>query len=80
MAEVGAAGYAADDGVAKVSLVGAGIKSHPMVLADMFEGQSVNPFWTPRLQRLYGQLHAVALAAYASKVAGLRTRQPMRCG
>jgi aspartate kinase len=37
VAEVGAAGYAADDGIAKISLVGAGIKSHPMVLADMFE-------------------------------------------
>jgi aspartate kinase len=34
--EVSAAGYSADDGIAKVSLVGAGIKSHPEVLRDMF--------------------------------------------
>jgi aspartate kinase len=34
--EVGAMGFEADDGVAKVSLVGAGMKSHPGVAADMF--------------------------------------------
>jgi aspartate kinase len=36
-AEIGAAGVAYDDDVAKVSLVGAGMKSHPGVAADMFE-------------------------------------------
>ena len=35
--EVGASRYSTDEGVAKVSLVGAGIKSHPSVVADMFE-------------------------------------------
>jgi aspartate kinase len=34
--EVSAEGYSADAGIAKVSLVGAGIKSHPEVLRDMF--------------------------------------------
>jgi len=34
--EVGAAGYSLDEGIAKVSLVGAGMKSHPGVAADMF--------------------------------------------
>jgi aspartate kinase len=34
--EVGAAGYSLDDGIAKVSLVGAGMKSHPGVAARMF--------------------------------------------
>jgi aspartate kinase len=34
---VGAVRYSSDPGVAKISLVGAGIKSHPEVLADMFE-------------------------------------------
>jgi aspartate kinase len=34
--EVGASRFTADDGVAKVSLVGAGMKSHPGVAADMF--------------------------------------------
>jgi aspartate kinase len=34
--EVGAQRYSADDGIAKVSLVGAGMKSHPGVQADMF--------------------------------------------
>ena len=34
--EVGAAGFTLDDGIARVSLVGAGIKSHPQVVADMF--------------------------------------------
>jgi aspartate kinase len=34
--EVGAQRYTADDGIAKVSLVGAGMKSHPGVQADMF--------------------------------------------
>ena len=35
-AEVGAARYSADDDIAKVSLVGAGMKTHPGVQADMF--------------------------------------------
>jgi aspartate kinase len=34
--DVGGSGRTIDDGVAKVSLVGAGIKSHPAVVADMF--------------------------------------------
>ncbi|MFL5798298.1 MAG: aspartate kinase [Actinomycetota bacterium] len=34
--EVGSIGFEMDDGVAKVSLVGAGMKSHPGVAADMF--------------------------------------------
>jgi aspartate kinase len=34
--EVGAVRYSDDDGIAKVSLVGAGMKSHPGVQADMF--------------------------------------------
>ena len=35
-AEVGGARYSADDDIAKVSLVGAGMKTHPGVQADMF--------------------------------------------
>jgi len=35
--DVGAAATETDDGVARVSLVGAGIKSHPTVVAEMFE-------------------------------------------
>jgi aspartate kinase len=35
--EVGAAGFTADPEIAKVSLVGAGMKSHPGVAADMFD-------------------------------------------
>ncbi|MES1247678.1 MAG: aspartate kinase [Actinomycetota bacterium] len=35
--EVSASGVAYDDDIAKVSLVGAGMKSHPGVAADMFE-------------------------------------------
>jgi len=34
--EVQGGGHTLDDGIAKVSLVGAGIKSHPAVVADMF--------------------------------------------
>jgi aspartate kinase len=34
---VGAAGHAVDDRIAKISLVGAGMKSNPSVVADMFE-------------------------------------------
>lgn len=34
--EIGAARYTTDDGIAKVSLVGAGMKTHPGVQADMF--------------------------------------------
>src|SRR5207253_878195 len=33
----GAAGHAVDDRIAKISLVGAGMKSNPSVVADMFE-------------------------------------------
>jgi aspartate kinase len=36
-AEIGAKGVVYDADVAKVSLVGAGMKSHPGVAADMFE-------------------------------------------
>jgi aspartate kinase len=36
-ADIGAASIDLDDDVAKVSLVGAGMKSHPGVAADMFE-------------------------------------------
>jgi aspartate kinase len=35
--EIGAERFTIDDGVAKVSLVGAGMKSHPGVAADMFD-------------------------------------------
>ena len=35
--EIGAAGIAFDPDIAKVSLIGAGMKSHPGVAADMFE-------------------------------------------
>ncbi len=35
--ELGATGISSDDGVARVSLVGAGMKSHPGVTATMFE-------------------------------------------
>src|SRR5437588_11350113 len=34
---IGAGGYTIGEGVAKISLVGAGMKSHPGVAADMFE-------------------------------------------
>ncbi len=34
--EIGAARYTTDEGIAKVSLVGAGMKTHPGVAADMF--------------------------------------------
>jgi aspartate kinase len=37
VSEVGAQSWSVDDGIAKVSLVGAGMKSHPGVAADMFE-------------------------------------------
>jgi aspartate kinase len=36
-AEIGAAGFTVDDDIAKSSLVGAGMKSHPGVAADMFD-------------------------------------------
>ncbi|HWH32846.1 MAG TPA: aspartate kinase, partial [Egibacteraceae bacterium] len=39
-AEVGAAGVDFDEGIAKVSLVGAGMKTHPGVAAAMFEALS----------------------------------------
>ena len=35
--QIGAERFETDGGVAKVSLVGAGIKTHPSVLADLFE-------------------------------------------
>jgi aspartate kinase len=35
--EIGAAGFTVDDDIAKVSLVGAGMKTHPGVAADMFD-------------------------------------------
>src|SRR4051794_17696731 len=35
--DVGAAGFTADSEIAKVSLIGAGMRSHPGVAADMFE-------------------------------------------
>ena len=35
--EVGAERYSIDDGISKVSLVGAGMKTHPGVAADMFD-------------------------------------------
>jgi aspartate kinase len=35
--EIGASGYLQDPDIAKVSLIGAGMKSHPGVAADMFE-------------------------------------------
>jgi aspartate kinase len=35
--EIGADGYAADDDIGKVSLIGAGMKTHPGVAARMFE-------------------------------------------
>ena len=37
VADLGAIGHAMDGAVAKVSLVGAGIKSHPQIVADMFK-------------------------------------------
>ena len=43
--DVGAPDYEIDDGIAKLSLVGAGMKSHPGVAADMFEAlasESIN--------------------------------------
>ena len=42
---IGAGGVAAKDGIAKVSIVGVGMKSHPGVAADMFEmlaGNGIN--------------------------------------
>ena len=43
--EFGAARHLIDDDIAKVSLVGAGIKSHPAVVAEMFAalaGEGIN--------------------------------------
>ncbi len=43
--EVGADSYTIDDGIAKLSLVGAGMKTHPGVAADMFDslaGEGIN--------------------------------------
>ena len=40
VSEVGAGSFSVDDGISKVSLIGAGMKSHPGVAADMFEAMS----------------------------------------
>ena len=43
--EIGADSYTIDDGIAKLSLVGAGMKTHPGVAADMFDslaGEGIN--------------------------------------
>jgi aspartate kinase len=37
VADIGAEGFTVDDDIAKVSLVGAGMKTHPGVAADMFD-------------------------------------------
>lgn len=37
---IGASGFSRDDDIARVSLIGAGMKSHPGVAADMFEALS----------------------------------------
>ena len=37
VSDIGAQRYSADDGIAKLSLVGAGMKSNPGVAADMFD-------------------------------------------
>ena len=40
--EVGASGVEAKDGIAKVSIIGVGMKSHPGVAAEMFESLAAN--------------------------------------
>jgi aspartate kinase len=40
VADIGAAGFTVDDDIAKVSLVGAGMKTHPGVAADMFDAMA----------------------------------------
>jgi aspartate kinase len=43
--DIGAEGFSVDDDIAKLSLVGAGMKSHPGVAADMFDvlaGEGIN--------------------------------------
>jgi aspartate kinase len=43
--DIGAEGFSVDDGIAKLSLVGAGMKTHPGVAADMFDvlaGEGIN--------------------------------------
>jgi aspartate kinase len=40
--EAGASGVTAKDGIAKVSIIGVGMKSHPGVAADMFESLAAN--------------------------------------
>jgi aspartate kinase len=43
--DIGADGFSVDDGIAKLSLVGAGMKAHPGVAADMFDvlaGEGIN--------------------------------------
>ncbi|MCX6901002.1 MAG: aspartate kinase, partial [Verrucomicrobia bacterium] len=40
--EVGASGVTAQDGIAKISIIGVGMRSHPGVAADMFETLAAN--------------------------------------
>lgn len=40
--EVGASGVTAQDGIAKVSIIGVGMRSHPGVAAEMFEALATN--------------------------------------
>ncbi|MFA5193294.1 MAG: aspartate kinase [Verrucomicrobiia bacterium] len=40
--EVGASGVTAQDGIAKVSIIGVGMRSHPGVAAEMFEALAAN--------------------------------------
>ncbi|MFZ2642064.1 MAG: aspartate kinase [Verrucomicrobiia bacterium] len=40
--EVGASGVTAQDGIAKVSIIGVGMRSHPGVAAEMFESLAAN--------------------------------------
>ena len=45
MKEIGADAFTIDDEIAKLSLIGAGMKSHPGVAADMFDslaGEGIN--------------------------------------
>jgi aspartate kinase len=45
VSDVGGTGFTVDEGIAKISLVGAGMKSHPGVAAEMFEAlaeESIN--------------------------------------
>ena len=45
VADIGADSFTVDDDIAKISLVGAGMKTHPGVAADMFDvlaGEGIN--------------------------------------